>query len=1439
MHVGSSKVTVPSPSPSPVRSASSADDMPPASPSEHIVYNSELGVLLCVPCGFAINNIKRHVPTYHPAWPQTMRKALARYQAQLALTHPNDVKVPSALSAPIPGLTLHKGWSCRRCPHFASTEDSMRQHSKVVHRWRVADAQLWDRADVQTVFPSSHCRYFPVTVAWGEGPSPVSARCLAAAAQDLLEKGRVEDSQRARQAMVVAEKQMAIDRTPWMMRTKWLDKFQGRNLLHMAAAAALPTRKEGSLLAVRSSVERVLGRCWEGVRRYAVEDDCHAVLCVLANPRKQHSNPKPFKLSYEGGTRARYVNLWVRVISCCLRMVHSEDGYGFVMDEGERQQLHRLWRVVERPHGDADEVDELVFQLSVRLWKHVRQPSSPRSLLVYCADVLGIDDRTGGTWRQANDFGQILAGLLFCGRLLLFEHALPSPARGAIASPIEAMRAIRDRWLVENEGTPFSHLLSLLAYAKSAGSADGGLIRVTWSRDHDTIYYQGQPLALPRFRQFVQDIRRDAEALLASTLLFLPGTRPPLPPVCLRDMRDNMNEASVGYSFVHDPHNQLAGGRDRVMARLLLSPSFRTLLRMSNGDLRFRPGGKKAYQEALARFQPWLFLLMHVLGGGPARGPEITTLRIANGHNNVRNLFVQDGQLLFVTSYHKTQSQSGQHKVIARFLPEWLGHMVVLYVAEVLPFAQLLGRHGHEDFVFGTASGLPTTFELTKWTKHETSVRLGIPLTFQDYRHLAIAIDREHVRGLVYGEEEAKDHAHDLSAAHSTKTADLVYGLDAAALRCLSSPLLDTFREVSHKWHHFLHMGHAPMAPLPRSGASPRGHGTRQRGPSPPRRTGTRPPLLGLVAPTKRTSPDDPSCDLPMAKRPPLVHHTDQLEAALHRLYGPMATFRSQAQRQAVMAVLAGDTPVMAVLPPGGGKSLLFQLPASLTADSGGVTVVVVPYRALREDLVRRCSAMGIPSSAWTPEKAVFETITLVVVETATSSRFRLAVQSVHEAGRLERIVVDECHTVKTATGYRHRIADLDSLRLIPCQFVLLTGTLPPTWEAYMEEAMCLSLRNHRPTYVRASTDRPNVTYLVTECVDGGLDDAIVQLVEELHARQGERPTVLFGKTTWECETLAGRLGCKPYHARHGHRDEALAEWVDGRELLLVATSALGAGVDLDNLAYVIHRDIPYGAVDFHQECGRAGRNGEPVVSIVMVEATRLRQLASGDGEADLNDSRRAMHAFLSTSGCRRERLTAFLDGEATSCMDSEATSPCDQCLRLQQHRREALAVGPSLYRAKVAREAKGRALLEQTMADIGDGCAACWLRGEASAQHDEKDCAWLTRELGASLGKIRIWFAQHSCCFQCGLPGDWCRAYLVEKKPCQGRNIVVVVVLSMWALGGPGRAWLEETSETCHPETFHRWLGRACRVVDTNGTNAAMAAIQLLQRFHRTSKSS
>ena len=69
------------------------------------------------------------------------------------------------------------------------------------------------------------------------------------------------------------------------------------------------------------------------------------------------------------------------------------------------------------------------------------------------------------------------------------------------------------------------------------------------------------------------------------------------------------------------------------------------------------------------------------------------------------------------------------------------------------------------------------------------------------------------------------------------------------------------------------------------------------------------------------------------------------LESQLKALYGPQAAFRGL-QREAITTILQGRSPVVIVMPTGGGKSLAFMLPTSCA--TSGLTIVVVPLLSLR-----------------------------------------------------------------------------------------------------------------------------------------------------------------------------------------------------------------------------------------------------------------------------------------------------------------------------------------------------------------------------------------------------------------------------------------------------------------------------------------------------------
>ena len=88
------------------------------------------------------------------------------------------------------------------------------------------------------------------------------------------------------------------------------------------------------------------------------------------------------------------------------------------------------------------------------------------------------------------------------------------------------------------------------------------------------------------------------------------------------------------------------------------------------------------------------------------------------------------------------------------------------------------------------------------------------------------------------------------------------------------------------------------------------------------------------------------------------MHEVD-IDVELVRFYGNAdAGFRG-IQEAALRAIIHGDEAfVLAIMLTGGGKSLLFMWPAAASRD--GVTIVIVPMVALRQDMCERGNEKGI-----------------------------------------------------------------------------------------------------------------------------------------------------------------------------------------------------------------------------------------------------------------------------------------------------------------------------------------------------------------------------------------------------------------------------------------------------------------------------------------------
>ena len=373
-------------------------------------------------------------------------------------------------------------------------------------------------------------------------------------------------------------------------------------------------------------------------------------------------------------------------------------------------------------------------------------------------------------------------------------------------------------------------------------------------------------------------------------------------------------------------------------------------------------------------------------------------------------------------------------------------------------------------------------------------------------------------------------------------------------------------------------------------------------------------------------------------------------------------------QAEIVEAVANGQD-VLAIMPTGGGKSLCFQLPALIRE---GVTVVISPLIALMRDQVRALQEVGVEAGALTsgntPEEteAVWQALEDGRLKLLYMAPERLASGAI--IGMLRRvnvtlIAVDEAHCVSQwGHDFRPdylRIGDLCAALDAP--LAAFTATADAETRAEIVE----KLFQTAPEVFLRGFDRPNIHLMFA-----AKDQPRRQILSFVAARKGQSGIVYCG-TRAKTESLARALNEAGHPACHYHggmepdarrATEARFQQEDG--LIVVATVAFGMGIDKPDIRWVAHADLPKSMEAYHQEIGRAGRDGAPAETLTLFgpEDIRLRRSQIDEGLAP-PERRMADHARLNALlglaealKCRRATLLNYFGEDVAKC------GTCDLC---------------------------------------------------------------------------------------------------------------------------------------------------------------------------------
>ncbi len=337
-------------------------------------------------------------------------------------------------------------------------------------------------------------------------------------------------------------------------------------------------------------------------------------------------------------------------------------------------------------------------------------------------------------------------------------------------------------------------------------------------------------------------------------------------------------------------------------------------------------------------------------------------------------------------------------------------------------------------------------------------------------------------------------------------------------------------------------------------------------------------------------------------------------------------------QRKVIPLLLGQSTDIVAQAQTGTGKTAAFGLPLLQQMDSNINTVqalVLCPTRELAKQVAKQLfkftkySDKIFTEAVFGGERIEFQMKSLkrpTHIIVATPGRLiDLINRKAVDLSTIKTVVLDEADEM-LSFGFKKELDEiLSNLSSVENKW-LFSATIPPGIQEIISKHMAANaIRIEVKQY---NTVNDNISHHYVKCDDSEKLNLLLQFLKSEHKNRG----VIFCRTKAATKTLSEQLIAKGIstNAIHGdlqqkERDKVMRAFKNGSLRVLVATDLSARGIDVSDLNFVVHYQLPDNEEYYTHRSGRTARAGKEGISMCFANDYEVKTLKKYEDSLGIN----------------------------------------------------------------------------------------------------------------------------------------------------------------------------------------------------------------------------